>query len=95
VHQRLVQVEVGKKDRYGREVGRVLLDGLDVNLELLRHGLAWHYKAYEREQPPAERMTYAQAERSARERGVGLWSDARPVAPWDFRKGIRDTATAL
>ena len=95
VHQRLVQIEVGKKDRYGREVGKVLLDGQDINLELLKSGLAWHYKAYEREQPPAERMTYAQAERSARARGLGLWGDAHPVAPWDFRKGIRDAATAL
>ena len=95
VHQRMVQIKVGKKDRYGREVGKVVLDGEDINLELIRSGLAWHYKAYEREQPPDERASYAQAERSARERGLGLWGDAHPVAPWDFRKGIRDAAAAL
>jgi hypothetical protein len=33
-------------DRYGREVGEILVDGVDANLEQLKKGLAWHYKAY-------------------------------------------------
>ena len=92
VHQRMVQIEVEKKDRYGREVGRVLLDGEDINLALVRSGLAWHYKAYEREQTPDERAAYAEAERQARSRRLGLWHDAQPQAPWDYRKG-RPSAT--
>ena len=95
VHQRLVQIEVGKKDRYGREVGKVMLDGEDINLALVRSGLAWHYRAYEREQPPDERASYAEAERWARSQRQGLWRDAHPVAPWDFRKGSRGAAGAL
>ena len=86
VFQRVVRVEVSKKDRYGREIGKVLLDGEDINLALVRAGLAWHYRAYEREQPPQERGQYAEAELRARERRQGLWSDAHPVAPWDFRR---------
>jgi endonuclease YncB( thermonuclease family) len=86
VFQRVVRIEVSKKDRYGREIGRVLLDGEDINLELVRAGLAWHYRAYAREQPPEERGLYAEAEQQAREHRQGLWSDAHPVAPWDFRR---------
>jgi endonuclease YncB( thermonuclease family) len=86
VFQRVVRIEVSKKDRYGREIGKVLLDGEDINLELVRAGLAWHYRAYEREQPPEERELYAEAEKRARERRQGLWNDAHPVAPWDFRR---------
>jgi endonuclease YncB( thermonuclease family) len=89
VFQRVVRIEVSKKDRYGREIGKVLLDGEDINLELVRAGLAWHYRAYEREQPPEERGQYAEAEQQARERGLGLWSDTHPVAPWDFRRRAR------
>ena len=59
------------------------------NLELLRRGLAWHYKTYEREQPASERHAYAQAERQARADRQGLWSDEQPIAPWDYRKGRR------
>lgn len=89
VFQRVVRIEVSKKDRYGREVGTVWLEGEDINLELLRAGLAWHYRAYEREQPPEDRARYADAEQQARERRQGLWSDAHPLAPWEFRRRAR------
>ena len=39
-----VAVEWDKVDRYGRKVGKVLLGGLDCNLEQIKRGLAWHYK---------------------------------------------------
>lgn len=51
--------------------------------------MAWHYKAYEREQPAADRMVYMDAENSARAARNGLWFDATPVPPWDFRKTKR------
>ena len=47
--------------------------------------MAWHYKAYEREQPSVDRKVYADAENAARASGVGLWADKRPVPPWEFR----------
>ncbi len=45
-----------KTDRYGRGVGKVLIDGVDANLEQVRRGLAWHYQAYQREQSPSDRL---------------------------------------
>ena len=56
VFNKTVTVETGKRDRYGRELGKVLADGKDVNLERVRAGLAWHYKAYERTQSAADRQ---------------------------------------
>lgn len=85
VFSKMVQVETHKIDLYGRSVGRVFVGGRDANLEQLRRGLAWHYKMYEREQPAAERAAYGRAEEEARLSKVGLWSDAHPVAPWEFR----------
>ncbi len=38
-----VTVEYQKRDRYGRIVGKVLLDGIDVCLEQVKAGFAWHY----------------------------------------------------
>ncbi len=35
-----------EKDRYGRLVARVRVDDRDVSLELVKAGLAWHYKKY-------------------------------------------------
>lgn len=80
-----VVVETDKKDRYGRTVGKILLDGQDINLEQIRRGMAWHYKTYAREQSPEDRRAYAEAEQEARKARLGLWRDAAPLPPWDFR----------
>jgi endonuclease YncB( thermonuclease family) len=55
-------------------------------LEQIRLGMAWHYKEYQHEQPTQERLVYAQEEENARASRVGLWKDAKPVAPWEWRK---------
>jgi len=83
---RRVTVEVSKEDRYGRWVGRVLVAGSDINLRQIEAGMAWHYKAYEREQRPRERLAYSAAEKAARASKTGLWSARAPVPPWDFRR---------
>jgi endonuclease YncB( thermonuclease family) len=80
-----VSVDTTKKDRYGREIGKVLVDGKDANLEQVNRGMAWHYKAYAREQPLADREHYAAAEQSARDAKRGLWSELEPIPPWEFR----------
>ena len=51
VFGRQVIVEYYKHDTYGHILGKVLLlDGLDVNLEQIKDGMAWHYKEYEADQ---------------------------------------------
>lgn len=80
-----VVVEWAKVDKYGRKVGKVLLAGLDCNLVQVKRGLAWHYKAYEREQSVIDRLTYADAGIEAKAARRGLWADTEPVPPWEFR----------
>jgi endonuclease YncB( thermonuclease family) len=86
VYRLHVIVETGKTDRYGRLVGKVSVDGQDVNLEQVRRGMAWHYKAYEREQLPADRQAYTDAENAARAARRGLWGIPAPTPPWEFRQ---------
>ena len=85
VFGKTVEIEWSKRERYGRVVGRVLLDGRDMNLEMVKAGLAWHYKTYEREQRPEDRTLYATSETAARKKRIGLWTDLNPTAPWDYR----------
>lgn len=82
---RAVRFEIQKRDRYGRPVGRLVVDDADVALRLVEHGLAWHYTRYAHEQPEPERRRYAEAELKARQAGRGLWSDPNPVPPWEWR----------
>lgn len=75
-----VQVAVNNKDRYGRAIARVYLpDGRCVNEEMLRQGMAWHFKRYSND------AHWARIESSARRARKGLWADPRPVAPWEWR----------
>lgn len=81
-----VTIVYEKTDQYGRLVGKILLDGKDINLEQVKAGLAWHYKEYQREQTPEDRELYARAEDEARAARRGLWQDPDPVEPSAFRK---------
>lgn len=73
VFGRTATVEWTKMDKYGRVIGRVLLDGDDVCLEQVRAGLAWHYKAYAKELAKSQRLAYSAAEDQARLDKAGLW----------------------
>ena len=84
-----VRLIVDSKDRYGRTVGTIILpDGRSLNEELVRNGMAWHYKAYSKD------VNLANAEADARRFKRGLWGDPNPVAPWDFRKNRTGSASA-
>ena len=88
-YDRVGAVESNKLDRYGRVIGKVLVNGQDVNLEQIRRGCGWHYKKYENEQILDDRLSYNAAEESARASRVGLWTDNEPMPPWDWRKARR------
>jgi len=68
------------KDKYGRTVGHILIDGRDVNLLMLEEGMAWHYTHYD------HNARLSRAEDEARATKKGLWADGDPVPPWEWRK---------
>ena len=74
-----------KRDRYERQVCKVTVSGVDVGLEQLRRGMAWHFKWYAHQQKPEDRAAYSAVESAARSARAGLWRDAAPMAPWDWR----------
>lgn len=84
-----VTVDYSKRDRYQRIIGKVLLNGDDMNLEQIRAGMAWHYKKYQGEQSSDDRITYSDAELEARRDRLGLWVDKNPVPPWEYRQAKR------
>jgi micrococcal nuclease len=74
-----------KNDRYGRTIATIFLHGKDINLAIIEAGLAWHYKKYASEQPRSEALAYARGELAARQNKLALWSDEKPIAPWEWR----------
>ena len=78
-----------KLDKYRRTVGTIKLDGRDINIEQVKAGLAWHFKKYQDEQEPQDRIIYAAAELQARAAKLGLWQDPNPTVPGDWRQGVK------
>jgi endonuclease YncB( thermonuclease family) len=85
-----VTVLYSKTDQYGRLVGKIMFDGQDANLAQVKAGMASHYKEYQREQTPEDRELYARAEEEARAQHRGLWQDANPIEPSQFRREQRE-----
>jgi endonuclease YncB( thermonuclease family) len=85
VFKKTVTVRGQGLDRFDRLLGRVIVDGVDVNESLVRNGLAWHYEI------GSSDRVLAEAEKAARAARVGLWADANPIPPWRWRRanGLR------
>jgi endonuclease YncB( thermonuclease family) len=80
VLHRDVRVEAERRDDYGRLLARVELHGRDVGATHVREGHAWSYR-FRRDRGP-----YAREEHAARKSRRGLWQDAAPVEPRQFRR---------
>jgi len=91
VRGQTVVLDGKKTDRWDRRVAKVVTDK-DVCLEMVRRGLAWHFKRYENEQTAADRESYDLAEKQARKERLGIWQEPDPVPPWSFREARRTGA---
>lgn len=89
VFQRGVAVDIPDNDRTVPRRGKVLMQGRDVNLEQISRGMAWHDPSPTAGLSAADREAYAAAEAEARLQRIGLWRDAKPIPPWEYRQGRR------
>ena len=84
-----LRIRAGKKDRYGRLVATVYAGPRDINLDLVRAGMAWYYRRFSKELSQGARKAYDAAEHAARRAGRGLWAQRGAIAPWQHRSGKR------
>src|SRR5262249_53523348 len=71
----------GTGDKYGRTIADVLLiDGTNVNHELVKDGWCWWYWKYVAGDTELETV-----ENEARDAKKWLWTDADPVPLWEWR----------
>lgn len=81
-----IDITVDAVDHDARIIGRVVVDGRDVGLALIEAGLAWCDPGDAALLPAPLADTYRTACEQAKAQRRGLWLDAHPVAPWDYRK---------
>lgn len=82
VFNKQVDIQSQGKDRYSRVLGRVFIEGQDVNLYMAQNGHAWAYTKYLTD------PNIKKAEQSAQKRLIGLWALQRDqiVPPWEWRR---------
>lgn len=99
-----VVIEWRQHDRYGRILGKVMQQiqpcptcpqTFDAGLAQIEAGLAWWYREDRREQSLADQGYYEYAEFDAKARRIGLWQDAAPMPPWEWRKRNQIVARLL
>lgn len=82
VFGRIVTIKPRDRDKYKRTVADVfLLDGRNLNHQLVKDGWCWWYRKY----APTD-MELEDYEKTARELRRGLWIEAQPIPPWEWRK---------
>lgn len=75
-------------DKYGRMVAHLSINGLDVNAEQIRRGMAWEYSHFHGNKA----LIALQDEAQKAQRG--LWAQNNPTPPWVWRKQHPNTFPA-
>jgi len=89
VWHKQIQVRPLALDKYGRTVAQLEVNGLSVNEEMVRRGMAWEYSHYHSDR------RHISIENEARQAGRGLWAQSDPVPPWQWRlRHVTDKTTS-
>jgi len=78
VGKKQVQIDSQAGRPVRRLVGLISVDGLNINEEQVRRGMAWEYSHYHRDK------TYRALQSEARQAQRGLWAQYNPQAPWEW-----------
>ncbi|MEQ1828792.1 MAG: thermonuclease family protein [Pirellula sp.] len=80
LQDKTVRLTWANKDKFERPLAQVYLADKHINLEMLKNGMAWHFKRYNKSEE------LAKAEAMAKAAKKGLWAKDAPVAPWTYRQ---------
>ncbi len=80
---RKVRIDPVEKDRYGRLVARLTVNGESLAALLIKRGAAWVYDRYCRS-PECPRLRRLEEEARSAEKGLWGWT-AEPIPPWVWR----------
>jgi micrococcal nuclease len=82
------QVLIFGKDKYGRNLAKVIVNGLDISAHLLSKGFAWYIST----PVVSDRKEYRMLRDFAKKRKLGLWQDESPIKPSEWRKMYKPIA---
>ena len=75
-----ISVQPQGQDRYGRTLGYLFCGNTDASQSQVALGMAWFNQRY------SNRTTLSELQQQAQQQGLGLWQEANPMPPWQWRK---------
>jgi len=75
-----IAVQLQGRDLYGRTLGHLYCNNTDASQSQIALGMAWFNARY------SKRLELDALQRQAQQQGLGLWQDAEPMPPWQWRK---------
>jgi micrococcal nuclease len=85
-----VQVRSIERDKYKRLVAEIFVNNRSVNMTMVQEGQAVVYRQY-LQACDSSKEQFLQAEADAKGKKLGFWNQSKPVMPWDFRRGQKNT----
>ncbi len=80
-----VTLKFEKKDKWEHAIAKVYVGDEYINKKAVEMGLAWYSKKY-----APDDTDLADAMKKARTAKIGLWKDANPTPPWEFKRNSTD-----
>ena len=84
-----LEIEEKNRDRYGRTVAVVYVNGKNVNEEMVKNGNAWWYQEYDKKDTKMQAY-----QENAKKNKLGLFGKRGYVEPWNYRKEKKAAATS-
>jgi endonuclease YncB( thermonuclease family) len=76
-----------------KTLGRLTVNLVDISMQMLRDGAAWHAPAERSGQSRAEAEAYALSESQAKAEKRGIWSVKDLKSPWEYRAELAQAQT--
>ena len=80
-----LSIEVKNKDRYGRTVAVIYVNGKNINEEMVKTGNAWWYQEYAKNDTQFE-----ECQQNAKQKKLGLFSRKGYIEPWIYRRNKKE-----
>ena len=75
-----IDVDLEGQDIYKRHLGRIYVDGTDINKKMVSTGSAWVYDKYVTDE------SFYIEQKKAQNNKLGIWADEEAMPPWVWRQ---------
>ena len=85
IKDKVIIVKGKTYDKYGRLLGTIYIDGMNVNEMMVQTGNAWWYESFDSKNSKVRDLQI-----KAKEGKLGLWKNPNAIEPEEYRRKERE-----